>query len=132
VFIRFNVDKKGKIGNIAYNTTTPIFIKDALDHGFAELNKENSVVGNLKPYINKAFVLPLVVANNEGCGFPSPWDGYSKKPDERMALIYDQRRMRYDQFSNSVGSMTHFNYENRLSFVDCILLTPVYTPSPMY
>ena len=131
VFIRFNIDKKRKIVNIVYNTTTPVFIADALNRGFANLNKAKQVMGNLRPYINKTFVLPLIIVNDEGCGFSSPWDGYSKKTDEKMAVVYDERRIKYDQFSNTIENMTSFNNERRLNFVDCVLLKPIYIPKIM-
>ncbi|NHA06400.1 hypothetical protein G7092_21500 [Mucilaginibacter sp. HC2] len=132
VFIRFNINKEHQFVNIAYTASTPTFIKDAIAQAFTKINQNGANTNQLMTTSDKTYILPLIVVHREGCGFMTGWEDKNYKPDKKMAITYERRQMRFEQFSNSIGNMTNFTDGNFDFVVDCVLLKPARTPVILY
>ncbi|MBS7563607.1 hypothetical protein KHS38_04240 [Mucilaginibacter sp. Bleaf8] len=124
VFVKFNISKKGKLSNIAYTKTTPVFVQQALIKAFKAIEPLATirVSGTLA---TRTYILPLQLTHNEGCGlqygsWPSPED---EKLTEEMKQVYKDRQLRFSHSPESIWNITNFT-DGRKDVVDCILLSP--------
>src|ERR1700744_4653869 len=127
VFIRFNITNEHKLTNIAYTTTTPVFIKNAIEKAMIRLDKRTVDIDQLKGSLQRTYILPLIITNNAGCGFMTGWeDNHNQnKIDEKKQLRYKQLQEDYNQFGKSIENIINFSDGHKMDFVDCILLAPV-------
>jgi hypothetical protein len=121
VFIRFNISNKRQFTNVAYTVSTPVFIKTALDNAIKVINQGGFITNGLNKLGDKVYVLPFMVTNNEGCGFPTGWETGNEKVDPQKAELYKRRQENFHQSFKSIWNITNFT-DGKTGVIDCILL----------
>lgn len=133
VFIRFNINNQHQLTNVTYTATTPIFIKDGIAKVITIINQQGVNIDQVKNLPGRTYILPLMITNNAGCGFMTGWENndYQSKLDEKTKLMYEKRQERYDQLGNSIQNLINFGDNEKLNFIDCILLKSIVMPLAM-
>ncbi|WP_448700919.1 hypothetical protein ACFGVR_02535 [Mucilaginibacter sp. AW1-3] len=126
VFIRFNINSKNQFTNIAYTISTPPFIKNGLADAFNMLNQRHWIGGKLNNLEGKTYIQPIIIANNDGCGFMTGWEDSAEKRDAKKEEMYKKKQDRFDQSFTSIQNITNFT-DGKIGAVDCILLPVVIT-----
>jgi hypothetical protein len=131
VFIRFSVDKNRQFNDIAFSKATPPFIIDALKSAFNQINSYGILVTQMNDYSNKPYILPFIIAHNNGCGFPSGWEDGAIKRDPKLEKLYNERQLHFNQYLSSLINMMKYT-DGAIKLIDCVLLAPVTIAAPMY
>lgn len=126
VFIKFNIYKNRQLSDIAFSQSTPKFIQEALQTAFSKLRLHDlSIAGKA----DQTYILPFIIAHDNGCGFPSGSD--EVKRDVKLEERYQARQMRFNQAMTSLLNILDFG-EKKYKSLDCVLLAPVSIGVAMY
>jgi len=135
VFIKFEVNAKGRIVNLSLSKDTTLFIKKALSKAVYSLENDLKLIEVLKK-TNKTILVPFLYAYEEGCNFPKSVNSnfsMSEKERDQLALNYFRNRSEVDHFGETLSNMLNFGNGNlyksnshNLNIIDnCILLSPI-------
>jgi hypothetical protein len=131
IFIKFNVNYKGRIENIVFSNDTVSFIKEALKRAVRSLQTDKVLINSLK-VLNKPIIQPFIYDYQAGCGVNNDSElstvtnnKVNNEPDKKSDY---QIMFEMDHTRQSLLNMLNFNGDT-LSGIDCLLLTPMLVSS---
>lgn len=125
IFIKFNVNKKGRIERLSFSKDSSLFIKSALTKAVLSIEQNKQLISYLSAS-GKTFVLPFIYFYQDGCKLPKLYPPAKTKEEGTDALIeYYEKASAMDHLGESV--VKGLNFANgSLSAVDCILIAPLW------
>lgn len=122
-FIKFTINKKGKVSNIMFSKDSVTFIQKSAKLAVQSLQEDVMLAANLGK-MNKIFVLPVLYDYDIGC--------YRGSVDMGIATQEDKAKYMSAHLSN-MNNANHYQYnlfdmmkfgDKELPLIDCILLKP--------
>gem|GEM_PF-5666978 len=125
VFIKFNINKQGKVENLSFSKDSTAFVKEALTKAVTLLEKDKELINSLKKS-GVTIVQPVMYDYQLNCNFPKDYS-VNMPEEERLKkhMSYYKTRDIMEHYGETLYDM--MNYEGKkIKSVACILLTPLW------
>ncbi|NHA06477.1 hypothetical protein G7092_21895 [Mucilaginibacter sp. HC2] len=128
IFIKFRINKEGKISELAFSKDSTAFIISALRQSISSLQKDVALINTLKKS-GRTIIQPFIYFYQAGCNFPR-FTNESPTLQERLDFYYTHVMIsgKMDHIDDAILDMLNFN-GNELQALDGILLSPIQVSS---
>jgi hypothetical protein len=124
IFIKFNIDKQGRVANLSFSKDSTVFITEGLTKAVKHLEKDKQLINTLTRS-GRTIIQPFIYDYQLACNFP---DDYTlSMPEEEKAkrnLEYYRIRDESEHYSETIFDIMNF-HGDKLIAIDCILLAPI-------